>query len=290
MKSSGRIRELLGAIFLMAVAGAVGAQSAASYPNKPIRMVAAEAGGGGDTVARMIVPGLGSNLGQPVIIDNRGGSATIPIEVVVKAPPDGYTILMSGGSLWLLPLLQEVSYDPLKDLVPITLGLIAPQLMVVHPSVPVKSVKEFIALAKAKPGELNYSSGISGSGPHLAGELFKAIADVNLVRIPYKGGTPALLGLLAGQTQVMFATTTSVAPHVKSGKLRALAVTSLEPSAQFPDLLTVASQGVPGFESVAANGVFAPARTATAVINRLNLEINKVLQPGGQKSLFERRD
>ena len=191
---------------------------AQSYPDKPVRVVTAAAGAGGDFVSRIVAAGLTELWGQQVLIDNRGGSAVIPIEVVAKAPPDGYTLLGFGTALWHLPLMQSVSYDPIKDFAPITAVAKTPMIVVVHPSLPVKSIKELIALAKAKPGQLNYSSGIAGSTTHLPAELFKAMAGVNIVRVSYKGGAPALTALLGGETQVMFANAGGVGPHIKAGR------------------------------------------------------------------------
>ena len=179
-----RPRSVAARMLLLAllVVGA-GAACGQSYPNKPIRMIAAEVGGASDLVVRVIAPGFSENLGQPVIVDNRGGSGIIPIDMTVKAAPDGYTLLIFGGALWLLPYIQDVSYEPLRDLAPVAMTTISPGIVVVHPSLPVKSIKELIALAKAKPGALNYASGISGSVTHLPAELFKARAGVESVRV-----------------------------------------------------------------------------------------------------------
>jgi tripartite-type tricarboxylate transporter receptor subunit TctC len=174
--------------------------------------------------------------------------------------------------------LQKTSYDPIRDFAPVTLMSRAPNLLVVHPSVPVKSVKDLIALAKAKPGELNYASASVGSSPHLAPELFKAMADINIVRVPYKGSAQGLMDVLAGQVQLMFPVSAGAAPHVASGKLRALAITTPKPSPLFPELPTVAASGVPGYESGTINAMFAPVRTPEAIINRLNREVVLILR------------
>ncbi len=250
------------------VAGA-GVASGQHYPNKPVRMVTAEVGAAGDFVARLVAPGLSDSLGQQVIVENRGGSGVIPIGIVAKALPDGYTLLVFGSTLWLLPFIQDVPYNPVRDFSPITLAVTTPLLLVVHPSLPVKSIAELIAWAKAKPGELNYASGISGSATHLPAELFKAMAGVNIVRIAYKGGAPALSALIGGEVQVMFATASGAGPHVNSGRLRALAVTSAQPSALFPDLPTVAAAGLPGYDAASIMCIFAPAKTPAALIDRL---------------------
>ena len=266
------------------VAGA-GAQG---YPHKPVRLVTAAAGAGGDFVARVAASGLTELWGQPVLIDNRGGSAVIPIELVAKAPPDGYTLLAFGTALWHLPLMQSVSYDPLRDFAPITLATTTPMILVVHPSLPVKSVKDLVALARRKPGELNYSSGIAGSTTHLPAELFKAMARVDIVRVTYKGGAPALTALLGGETQVMFANSGGVGPHIQAGKVRALAVTTAQRSALFPDLPTIAAAGLPGYEAASYQCIFAPAATPPALVDRLNRDLAKVLQRPEAKERFLR--
>lgn len=255
------------------------------YPNKPIRFVTAAPGGGIDFTARMVAQGLTGSLNEQVVVDNRGGTS-IAEQTVAKAPPDGYTILVHNNTVWTLPLLQKAPYDPTKDLLPITLATRSPNMLVVHPSMPVNSVKELIALAKASPGAINYAAGAIGASNHLAAELFKAMAGVNLARIGYKGGGPALNDLISGQVQVMFATTGSVTPHVKSGRLRALAVTSAEPSALAPGLPTIAASGVPGYESVTLYGLFAPAKTPATIINRLNRETVLFLNMPDTKERF----
>ena len=248
-----------------------------SYPGKPVRLVTAAAGAGGDFVSRMVAPGLTELWGQTVVVDNRGGSAVIPIEVVAKAPADGYTLLGFGTALWHLPLMQSVSYDPIKDFAPITLVTTTPMIVVVHPSLPVKSIEELIVLARKRPGQLNYSSGISGSTTHLPAELFKSMAGVDIVRVTYKGGAPALTALLGGETQVMFANAAGVGPHIMAGRVRGLAVTSAQRSALFPDLPTVAATGLPGYEATSLQGIFAPAATPAALVARLNRDLVKVL-------------
>ena len=254
------------------------AAPATGYPNKPIRIVTGEPGGGLDFATRSIALGITGALGQPVIIDNRGGGIVL-IETVAKASPDGYTLLLHASNIWLAPLLRDkVPYDPLRDLAPVSLTSMAPNVLVVHPAVPANSVKELIALAKSRPGELNYSSGSTGATSHLAAELFKVMAGVNLARIPFKGSGPALSSLIAGQVQIMFASSGGVVPHLKSGRLKPLAVTSAQPSALFPEMTTVASSGLTGYESVSVAAVFAPARTPTTVINRLNQEIVRYLR------------
>lgn len=259
--------------------------SGQTFPSKPIRMLSSAPGGSSDVVARMIAPGLSANLGQQVIVDNRGGF--ISVDILTKAPPDGYTLLYFGSSLWLAPFLRaNVPYDPVKDFSPVALAVSAPTILVVHASVAATSVKELIALAKAKPGTLNYSSGPSGSATHLAAELLKSMAGVSIVRIPYKGQGPALNALLGGEVQLTFPSAGSVMTHVKAGKIRALAITSSEPSALFPGLSALAAAGVPGYESVQMSGIFAPAKTPKPIVDRLNREIVRVLDSADVKERF----
>jgi len=209
----------------MVCAQPASAGPALAYPTKPVRITTAEAGGGNDLAARMIAPGLTASLGQPVVVENRGGAGgAIAAEYVAKAPPDGYTLLLYASNVWLIPFLQSnVRYDPVRDFLPISLLTTSPLILVVHPSLPANSVKELIALARARPGALNYGSGGTGSQTHLSAELFKSMAAVNIVRVSYKGNGPALTDVLSGQLQVMFVTTDTVAPHRQSGRLRALA-------------------------------------------------------------------
>ncbi len=277
-----RIASLALAGIACCMAGFVHAQG---YPAKTIRIVTAEAGGGLDIVARMVAQGVTTSLGQPVIVDNRGIFAG---EIVAKSPADGYTLLFYGNPIWLAPFLRNnVPYDPVADFAPVTWATDSSDLLVVHPSLPVKSVKELVSLAKARPGVLNYSSGITGAATHLEGELFKSLAKVNVTRIPYKGNGPALNALLGGQVDMTFANPGIVTSHIKSGRLRALAVTSLEPSRVVPGLPTVAAT-LPGYESVLILGIFAPARTPDAIRERLYSEFVQYLRRAEVKDrLFE---
>ena len=255
--------------------------SSQDYPNKPIRIITGSPGGNGDFTARLVAQGLSSNVGQPVIVDNRSGLA--PGETISKAPPDGYALLVDGGTFWIAPLLEKVPYDVVKDFSPVTLLVRVANVVVVHPSLPVKSVKELIALAKARPGELNYASGGTGGANHIAAELFASMADVKITRVNYKGGGPAVIGLLSGEVQMMFINVPAVATHLKSGRLKALAVTTAQPTELAPGLPTVAASGVPGYEAVTMLALFAPAKTPEAVINRLNQEVVRVLSGGELK-------
>lgn len=266
-------------------AAAAGAAGADAWPSRPVRVVTAAVGGGNDFAARIIAQGLTGSLGQQVIVDNRGGSH-IPQMMVAKATPDGYTILAQNNTVWVAPLLEKVAYDHLTELVPITLTGRAPNVLVAHPSLPVSSVKELIAAAKAAPGEINYASGVVGSSNFIAAEVFKAMAGVNLVRIGYKGTGPALNDVISGQVKLIFATTTSASGHVKSGRLKALAITSAEPSALMPGVPTVAASGVPGYKSEAIYAVWAPARTPQPILKRLHQEIVSVLTTPQNRERF----
>ena len=260
----------------LALALGTGAAPAQSYPNKTVRIVTSEPGGGTDVGARLVAQGLPSLLGQAVIVENRGGAGgAIAADIVAKALPDGYTVLYYTNALWLAPFLRDnVGYDPVKSFVPIILVARSPSVLVVHPSVPANSVKELIALAKAKPGQLNYGSGAAGM---LAAELLKVMAGVNIVRIPYKGAGAALTAAMSGEVQVLMAASGSIGPQIKSGKVKALAVTGPTRSPAFPDLPTVAETPLPGYEAAAVFGMLAPAKTPAAIVNRLNRDTAQVL-------------
>ncbi len=257
------------------------------YPNRPLRIVTSGVGGAGDIAARLIGGELSSKLGQQIIVDNRA-SGVIPVEVVVKSQPDGYTLLLYGPAVWLAPLLwEEMRFDPTKDLSPISFAVTSPNVLVVHPSLPVKSVRELIAFAKARPGQLNYGTAARGTSGYLAAELFKSMAGLNMVRINYKGAGAVMTDLAAGHLHFSFATASSSSAYVKSGQLRALAVTSERPSELVPGLPTVASAGLPGYASASTTGIFAPRGTNPAIINRLALEITKVLNSPIVKTRFK---
>ena len=258
------------------LAGLAAAQPYSSYPSKVVRIQTTEAGGYPDAVARLLAQGLSASLGQQVIVENRAIAA---VELVAKAPPDGYTLLFYTSVLWLAPYLRDgVTWDPLRDFAPVMLATHSPNIMVVHPSLPVKSVRDLIALAKARPGELNYSTSSPGSGNHLAAELFRVMAEVKVVRINYKGTGSALNSLASGEVQLSFPSAGSVLPHLRAGRVRALAVTSAQPSALAPELPTVAAAGLPGYEASAYNGLLAPAKTSPAVIAKLNQDALQILR------------
>jgi tripartite-type tricarboxylate transporter receptor subunit TctC len=270
-------------VILIALAG--GTASAQDYPNRPIRMVTSSVGSGTDFATRMILPGLSASLGQQVIVDNRPGGI-IQGEIVSQALPDGYTLLSVGSTFVLGPLLSKTPYDPVKDFSPISVLGRSPNVVVVHSSFPASSIKELIALAKAKPGGLNYASGPTGASNHLAAELFKSMAGVDIVRIAYKGGGPALNDVIAGQVPLIFASAGSVVPHLKSGRVRALAVTSAQPSQLIPGLPTVAASGVPGYESVSIGLLLAPARTPAPIIRRVNQGVTQALSQADVREKF----
>ena len=245
------------------------------YPAKPIRIICATPGASGDFSARLIAQGLTVNLGQQVIVDNRAGYASI--EAVARAAPDGYTLLVYGSTLWTVPLMEAASWDAQRDFAPVALLNSTPSTVVVHPSLPVRSVKALIAFAKSRPGELNYGSAPPGSSQHLASELFKAMAGVNIVNVPYKSSGAAQIGLLGGEVHMMFPPVGSVVGHIKSGRVRLLAVASAQPSAFLPGVPTVAAAGLPGYEFSTVVALFAPAATPETLITRLNQEIARVL-------------
>jgi tripartite-type tricarboxylate transporter receptor subunit TctC len=254
---------------------AMGVCCSQSYPVKPVRIVTAAPGAGVDFTARVLAQGLTANLGQQFVVDNRGGTH-VAANTVSYAAPDGYTLLVHNNTIWTAPLMEQAPYT-MAQLAPVVLATRAPNVLIVHPSLPVQSVKELIAYTRAKAGEVNYASGPVGSANFLAAELFKLMAGVNLTRISYKGGGPAMNDVIAGQVKVMFITTGAATPHIRSGRLRALGVTSADPSPLAPGLPTVAAT-VPGYELLAFYGLFAPAKTPAAIINRLNAEARKFLE------------
>jgi tripartite-type tricarboxylate transporter receptor subunit TctC len=240
-------------------------------------------------VARLVAQKLSERLGQSVVVDNRPGAGSIiGTDLVAKAAPDGYTLLVVASSITLNPSLHKtLPFDPVRDLAPITQLSAFPNMLTVHPSVPVKSVQELIALAKAKPDGLNYGSSGAGTGTHLSAELFKMMTGVQMVHVPYKGGGPAVTALLAGQVQLNFATIPSVLPHVRAGKLRAIAVTTIKRSPAAPEVPTIAESGVPGYDHGPWNGMLAPAQTPKPIIDRLNAEVLKIVHSPAMKAVLE---
>ena len=260
------------------------------YPSKAIRMVVPfPPGGPNDILGRLIAQRLTAQVGQQVVIDNRGGAGgIIGAELAARAVADGYTLLFGGTApLSINPWLhKQLPYDPIKDFAAVSLVGTAPSLLVTHPNVPVKTVRDLIALAKAKPGQLNFASAGIGTPPHLAGELFKSMAGVDMVHVPYKGGGPALTDLLAGQVGIYFSGISSALPFVKEGKLHGIAMTSAKRSAVMPEMPTIAESGLPGYEVGNWYAIVAPAATPQPIVARLNTEINKTLALPDVKQRF----
>ena len=274
-------RTLLRTASFAALASRIPAAIAQSYPSKPIRYVVPFAAGAGvlDIMARIVSQHLGTSLGQQVVVDNRpGAGGNVGAEIAAKAAPDGYTMLMGNTALVVSPFLfAKLLFDPLTDFVPVTQVNSAPLLLVVHPSLPVKSVAELVAYAKARPGKLNYGSGGIGTTPFLATELFKSLAGIDVVHVPYKGGAPALADLVAGQLSFMIENVPGTLPFVKDGKLRALAITSRQRLALVPEVPTMIEAGVADYEMIGWNGIFLPKGTPAEINTRLNADLVKVL-------------
>lgn len=268
-------------LFLAATAFAAAATAQSGFPGRPVTMVVGFAPGGGtDTASRIIAKKLAENLGQPVSVENKpGAGGNIATDLVAKSIPDGSTILLASvGSLTVNPhIIAKMPYDTFKDLAPITMAVVFPNVLVVHPSLNVATLGEFVKAAQAKPGSINFgSSGIGGAG-HLAGELFKMVANIDIVHVPYKGGGPAVADLLGGQIPAVFATPASAGAHVKAGKIRALAVTGATRSPYLPEVPTIAESGYPGYEATNWYAYVAPAKTPKDVLARWNTELVKVL-------------
>ncbi len=286
------MQQVVARIFVgLAVALLSSLAAAQAYPDKPIRViVAVPAGGTPDVVMRMLAPGLSGLLGQQLVIDNRGGAGSlIGTELAARALPDGYTLFFSSpGSLTILPHLhKQLAFDPLRDFVPISLVCIGPFLLLAHPAVPVRTVKELIALARAEPGKLNYASAGNATPNHLAMESFKSMAGVNITHVPYKGAPQAVTDLIGGSVELMFNSIPPALPHIRSGRLRLLAVAGVRRSPQLPDTPTVSEAGVPGFEATTWFGLLAPAKTPKQIIARLHELVVKVVRAPEMKSQFE---
>ncbi len=266
---------------------------AQNYPNRPLRIVMPFPAGTSvnDVLGRALAQRLSEPLGQQVIFDNRSGAAgTIGTEIVAKSPPDGYTLLLAvTGPMTIAPFVYpKLGYDTLRDFTPVALVALAPYIIVVHPSVPAKNLKELIALAKAHPGKLRYASAGTGSTPHLCTELFMSMAGINMLHIPYKGGTPAMIDTIAGHTQVSCTSVTNAAPFIKQGKVRGIGVTPLKRSPLLPDLLTLDEQGLKGFDVSQWMGIVAPAKTPQAIVQRLHQDIARVVNsPEYSKFIFQ---
>ncbi|MDB5811214.1 MAG: hypothetical protein JWN94_3336 [Betaproteobacteria bacterium] len=283
------MQRVIGWLVLLALCCGYTHAQTLGYPERPIRIVIPyPPGGGTDIVIRAVNARLAERLGQPVVVDNRGGATgTIGSEAVAHAAPDGYTLLAhTNAGITILPHLnKKLPYDPIKDFAPITLAASSPYVLVVHPKLPVATVAQFIALAKAKPGELNYASSGNGASTHLAGLLFCQMAGVKMVHIPYKGSGPATTDLIAGQVQSRFSSIPPVLPHIRTGRLRGIAVTGAKRFNLLPDLPTVADT-LPGFEVDSWYGVFAPVGTPAAIIKKLNAEFAAALNSADVKALL----
>jgi tripartite-type tricarboxylate transporter receptor subunit TctC len=275
-RRSEKARAAIAAL-LLSIAGSAPGQ----YPAHPVRFIVPSAAGGGtDIIARAVSLKLSEALGQQFVVDNRPGAGQmIGIELAAKAPPDGHTILMAASTLAINPVMyKKVPYDPLRDFAPVTQAASLPNVLVVHPSLPVNSLAELIAYAKARPGELNFASAGIGTSPQMSIELLKSMAGIDMVHIPYKGTAPGVVDLLAGQVKVMAPNVLTALPHIKSGKLRALAVTSGKRSRALPEIPTVAEAGLPGYDSTQWYGVLAPAGTPREIVARLHGEIVRALR------------
>jgi len=282
----------LGAAACLLAAGACLAQSTATYPTRPVRLVVPFAPGGtNDAIARIVAEKLAQRLGQTFVVDNRGGAnMVLGSEIVARANPDGHTIIIVGAGHAVNPSLRKkLPYDSLHDFAPIGLVATGPYVMVVHPAVPAKSVGEFVSWVKARPGQVNYASTGAGSPPHLAAELFKAMAGIDMQHIPYKGGGAVLPDLLAGRVSLFFGSVSTLKPHVQAGRLRGIAVTTAKRSPAMPELPTFMESGLTGYEVTGWYGVLAPGKTPSAVVARLNQELRQVLNDADARKQLERR-
>jgi tripartite-type tricarboxylate transporter receptor subunit TctC len=279
------------ALLVVALFSGICSAQTARFPEKPVRFVVGfTPGGPSDILARALGQKLAEGWSQQVVIENRpGAGGNIAAEVVAKSAPDGYTWLLGNNSVLATNqfLYRKLGYDPVRDFAPVVLVALQPNILVVNPAVAVESVKDLIALARSRPGALNYASSGSGAAAHLAGELFKAMTGVDMVHVPYKGAQPALTDVIAGQAQLMFATSASVIPYIKAGRLRALAVTTAQRSATVPELPTLSEAGVPGFEAITWHGVVVPAATPAPLVEQLNGDIAKVLRMKDVRERFE---
>jgi len=275
-------------LFGAALAWPAAAAEAGRYPVKPIRIVVPfPPGGSNDLLGRVMSQKFNEAWGQPAIIDNRpGAGSTIGIELVVRATPDGYTLLTTSGGIAINVSLYKLSFNPVTDLTPVALLAQMPYLLAVHPSLPAKSVQDMVKLAKAQPGKLVFSSSGAGTSSHLTMEMFNAAAGVKMLHVPYKGGAPSVGAVMSGEAQMTFNVITGTLPHARSGKLRALAVSSAKRAEAAPDIATVAESGVAGFDVIAWYNMFAPARTPRPIVDRLNAEVNRMLREPDVRERF----
>jgi len=287
-----KVKALAGRLFVIALSLASGVAAAQSWPAKPIRLISPFAPGGGtDITCRAMAPSLSAALGQQVVVDNRGGAGgMVGIEIAAKAPPDGHTLVLGtiGPIAINVSLYEKMAYDPAKDLIPVTQAANALNVLVVHPSVPAKTVKEFVALAKSRPGQLNFGSSGPGATDHLAGELFNAMTGARMIHVPYKGGAPAMLDLIGGNVQLVFSTVSTAIGSIKAGKVRPLGMTGNQRFELMPEIPTMSEAGLKGFEVNNWYGLFAPAGTPKNIIARLHDEAAKALgSPDVKRRLLE---
>ena len=273
--------RIVPAVLALVLAGLSGGVCAQTYPDKPVRLIVPfGAGGPGDILGRLMSKKLTESLGQSVVVDNRAGASTIiGTEMAAKSAPDGYTLLLISTTHAVNPsLFKKLPYDPVRDFAPVTMVAATPFMLVVHPAVPANSVAELVAYAKSKPKQLNYASSGNGSSIHLTTELFASAAGIEMTHVPYKGSGPAFIDVMAGQVQLLFSSTVSSLPHVKSGKVRGLALTSPKRAAALPNVPTIAESGYPGFESSSWFGLLVPVQTPQPVINRLLADVRLALK------------
>lgn len=266
------------------------AAAAENYPARPVRIIVPQSPGAStDFTARLVAQKLNEAFKQPVVVDNRPGGSGIPgAELVTRAAPDGYTLMVVASSFSINPAIQsKLPYDPIRDFSTVAQLSKFPNMLAAHPSVPVKSLQDVIALAKAKPGQLNYASAGSGTGTHMTAELLKQMTGIDIVHVPYKGGGPAMIAAMGGQTQLIIGTTIGLLPHVRAGKLRAIALTSAKRAASAPEIPTFAESGVPGYEHEPWNGMFGPARIPKPLLARINAEVVRILHAPDVKKIFE---
>jgi tripartite-type tricarboxylate transporter receptor subunit TctC len=291
MKATSGLVTLIAAAFMWHTAAVQCAPVATDYPTRPIRLVITyPPGGNTDLVGRAVAQKLTEAWSQQVIVDNRGGAGGVLGTVIAKqAAADGYTLLLgTSAGMVLNPLLmRKIPYEPLQDFAPVSLVIVLPQLLVVNPSLPARSIKEFIALAKAKPGQLNFGSSGVGTPNHLGGEMLKAMAGINIVHVPYKGGAASITDLIAGQVQLVISSAPSVVPHVRNNRLRALAIGSAKRSPALSEVPTVAESGVPGYEYTTWYGIFVPAKTPAPIVAKLNAEIVRMLADSQMSQRFQ---
>ena len=284
------MKTTLKAALSVVMALAAFAAQAAEWPDKPIRVIlSVPAGATPDVTARLVFPGLSQQLGVSLVADNRaGGGGVIGAEIAAKSAPDGYTLFISSpGALTILPHKRKgIPYDTIRDFAPVSLISIGPFVLMTHPSVPAKTIKELIALAKSQPGKLNYASAGNGVANHLAGELFKQMAGIDIVHVPYKGAPQAVTDVLAGHMNMMFNSVAPIVGYIKTGKIRVLGIASLQRSPQLPDVPTIHESGVPGFEAVNWFGMFAPGKTPRNIVNRVNAALVKTVKTPEMQSQF----